>query len=130
MSNYHYFNDDEVAKWQLDPELWAMLDMARDKAGVPFVITSGRRSADDNSVLKGAVSDSAHLTGLAVDLWVEDDHAYECILKGLYAAGFRRFGHYFETDSQDPNHYIPRHIHVDIDPTKPQDCAWAKREQN
>lgn len=130
MSNYSYFNDKEIAMWQLVPELWAMLDMARGKAGVPFVISSGRRSADGNSVLAGAVADSSHLSGLGVDLFVQDDNAYCLMLKGLYAAGFRRFGHYFNLDAGDPNHFIPRHIHVDIDQSKPQDCAWVKREQN
>ena len=130
MSNYTFFDDAEITKWQLDGQLWAMLDLARGKAGVPFVITSGRRSADGNSILAGAVPDSSHLTGLGVDIFVQDDNAYCLILKGLYAAGFRRFGHYFSVDQKDPNHFIPRHIHVDIDSTKPQDCCWAKREQN
>lgn len=128
MSNYKYFSDEEVAG--LDKELCAMLDMARGTAGVPFKITSGLRTADQNSVLKGAVSDSSHLTGKAVDLWVEDGHAYFAMLKGLYAAGFRRFGHYFTAALSDPNTFIPRHLHVDIDETKPLDDAWCKREQN
>lgn len=128
MSQYHYFSDDEVKG--LDKELCAMLDMARGIAGVPFVITCGLRTADQNSVLKGAVADSSHLTGQAVDLAVSDDHGYFCMLKGLYAAGFRRFGHYFTAEQKDPNNFIPKHLHVDIDQTKQEDCAWAKREQN
>lgn len=123
-----YFKDEEVKG--LDPELVSKLDTARKVAGVPLKITSGLRTADGNSVLKGAVADSSHLTGLAVDLWIEDHHAYSMILKGLYAAGFRRFGHYFTIDQTDPNTFTPRHLHVDIDQTKPQDCAWCKREQN
>lgn len=137
MSNYHYFTDEDIAKWQLNPELWAMLDMARSKSvtvqlpnGCPFIITSGRRSADGNSVLKGAVSDSSHLTGDGVDLWVEDGAHYFAMLKGIYAAGFRRIGHYYAEEKGDPNSFIPRHLHVDKDETKPLDCAWCKREQN
>lgn len=128
MSNFKYFTDAEIAG--LQGNLPAMLDMARGIAGVPFKITSGLRTAEGNSVLKGAVPDSSHLDGLAVDLWIEDHHAYCQILKGLYAAGFRRFGHYFTIDQDDPNNFTPRHLHVDIDSTKQQDSAWCKREQN
>lgn len=135
MSNYHYFSDEDLAKWQLKPELWAMLDMARSKSvtiqlpqGCPFIITSGKRFTDGNSVLKGAVPDSSHLTGDGVDLHVEDGVHYFAMLKGLYAAGFRRFGHYFTADQTD--NLIPRHLHVDKDSTKDQDVAWSKKEQN
>lgn len=137
MSNYHFFTDEDIAKYQLVPELWAKLDMARSKSvtsqlpnGCPFIITCGKRTPDANSVLKGAVADSSHLTGEGVDLWVEDSVHYFAMLQGLFAAGFRRFGQYFEIDQKDPNNFIPRHIHVDIDETKPLDCAWCKREQN
>src|SRR5258706_4657623 len=91
MSTWTYFKDEEVKG--LDPELVSKLETARKVAGVPFIITSGFRSANGNSVLKGAVSDSSHLTGMAVDLHVEDHNHYCLMLKGLYAAGFRRFGH-------------------------------------
>lgn len=137
MSNYHYFDDTEIAKWQLVPELWAKADMMRVNTktalfpdGVPIVITSGRRTLSGNSVLKGAVSDSSHLTGEGFDCWVEDAAHYFALLKGAYAAGLRRIGHYYMIDQTDPNNFIPRHLHFDIDPTKPQDCSWCKREQN
>lgn len=127
MSNWKYFSDDEVLQWQLVPELWSKLDMARAAAGVPVIITSGRRTPDKNSVLKGAVPDSSHLTGQGVDIWVEDDHAYYCLLRGLFAAGFKRIGHYF---TLEPDRLIPRHLHIDIDETKPQECCFAKKEEN
>lgn len=114
----------------LDERLLVMLDSAREAAGVPFVVTSGKRTPDQNGVLKGAVSDSSHLSGLAVDLYVPDASAYFQMLRGLYKAGFRRFGHYFTVDQKDPNNFVPRHLHVDIDQSKPQDCAWCKKEQN
>lgn len=123
-----YFKDEEVKG--LDSELVSKLETARKVAGLPFIITSGLRTADQNSVLKGAVPDSSHLSGLAVDLHVEDHNSYCLMLKGLYAAGFRRFGHYFELNQTDPDDFVPRHLHVDIDMSKPQDCAWCKREKN
>lgn len=137
MSNWKYFDDAEVAKSQLVPELYSKLDVARSKTvtptlpnGVPFIITSGRRTPDGNSVLKGAVPDSSHLTGQGADLWIEDDQHMYAMLQGLYAAGFRRIGIYFMQDTADANRLIPRHFHVDIDETKPQDCCFVKREQN
>lgn len=137
VSNYNYFDDEELAKWQLVPELWAKLDILRFNTitslfpkGVPVIITSGRRSVGGNSVLKGAVPDSSHLTGEGVDVWVESPNHYFALLKGAYAAGLRRIGHYYTIDPMDPNTFNPRHLHFDIDPTKAQDCSWCKKEQN
>lgn len=123
MSNWKYFKDEEVVG--LDPELVSKLDNARHVAGVPFKITSGKRSADQNSVLRGAVADSSHLTGKAVDLAVEGSRELYLMLKGLYAAGFRRIGQYVNVSGDDVIH-----LHVDIDETKDQDVLFSKREQN
>src|SRR3990167_153033 len=38
---YQYFSQTEVAKWKLQPALWALLDKMRSIAGTPFIITSG-----------------------------------------------------------------------------------------
>ncbi len=133
---YKFFNElqDPLIKG-LDDGLMMMLDSARDASGhalarVRYVITSGLRKPGENSILQGAVPDSAHLLGLAVDLAVEDDMAFAAIVIGLVEAGFTRFGLYYTQDVHDPNHFLPRHIHVDIDPSKPSPCIWTKREQN
>lgn len=126
VSSYHYFSDDEIKG--LDKELCAMLDLARDKAGVPFIITSGLRTYDQNSALNGSVSDSAHLSGLAVDMSTNgDDHQLNRMLFGLYAAGFDRIGLYF---SVQDSKLIPHHIHVDIDKSKPSQATWSNIERN
>lgn len=126
MSQYHYFTDAEVSG--LDKELCAKLDLARDKAGVPFVITSGLRTADQNSALSGSVSDSAHLKGLAVDLEVSgDDHVLNRMMYGLYQAGFCRIGLYFVIEGSK---LIPHHLHVDLDASKPQEVTWSLLEMN
>jgi len=118
VQTYTYFNADEVKK--LDPELCAMLDLARARAGVPFVITSGFRTADDNHQCGGA-GHSSHCEGLAVDLGLagfeegeERDHARRLIRRGLELAGFNRYGAY------------PMHIHIDIgkSPDYTQDVEW------
>ncbi len=131
MSNYKYFSDDEVKG--LDKELCARLDMARDKAGVPFTITCGLRTPDSNACLHGAVADSAHLTGLAVDLATGDDHIKNRIIYGLCVAGLdSRIGEYFAIDPSDYNKLIPHHIHVDVmfDAQHPREVTWSLKELN
>lgn len=105
-----YFKDEEVEG--LEFELVAMLDRARHFAGSPFIITSGKRTSDSNSAA-GGVESSAHLEGLAVDLSVDNSyHRFEMI-NGLLKAGFKRIGVY------------DRHIHVDIDMSKPKPVIWT-----
>lgn len=129
MGNWKHFTDEEFEG--LDKELCAKLDMAREKAGVPFIITSGKRTAEQNANLVGAVSDSAHLTGLAVDLATGDDHTKNRIVYGLCLAGLAdRIGEYFTIDPTNPNKLIPHHLHVDCDTTKPQQVTWALMEKN
>lgn len=127
MSNYHYFSDEEVAKWQLQSETWAMLDMARDKAGVPFIITSGKRTAEQEIALKGGVRDSAHISGYGVDIATGDGHVLCLILSGLILAGFRRIGIYHDAQ------FVPHHLHADNDPdllAKTGPDIWLALEQN
>lgn len=95
----------------LQKELVDALDEAREVAGVPFVITSGLRSSESNERAMG-VENSAHMTGLAVDLRADNSFDRFHILKGLLTAGFRRIGVY------------SGHIHADIDYTKPFPVMW------
>lgn len=129
MGNFKWFSDAELEG--LDRELCAKLDMAREKAGVPFIITSGKRSPEHNAGLVGSVSDSAHLSGLAVDLATGDDHTKNRVMYGLTVAGLAdRVGEYFKVDPANPNHLIPHHIHIDLDQTKPRQVTWANLEKN
>lgn len=99
-----YFKDQEIEG--LDAKLVAMLDDAREAAGVPFVITSGYRDPEHNKAV-GGVKDSAHAKGLAVDIRAPNDQIGKIIAMGLGAAGFsRRFISY------------SGHIHVDLDMSK------------
>lgn len=110
MQSLTYFSPEEVKG--LDPELCAMLDIARARAGVPFEITCGLRSPEENAQLANSVSDSAHLTGLAVDLACSDSATRFAMIKGLLAAGFTRIGVY------------SAHLHADRDESKPQNVFW------
>lgn len=105
-----YFKDEEVAG--LDKELVSKLDSARHVAGVPFTITSGKRTLEENQNA-GGVQDSAHETGLAVDLRVPDGTSRFLMVSALLQAGFKRMGVY------------DKHIHVDIDASKPQNVLWV-----
>lgn len=110
MSNYRYFKDEELKG--LDLELCAMLDRARGLAGIPFVITCGLRTPDQNDALAESVKDSAHLTGNGVDLACVDSPTRYAMLRGLILAGFNRIGIY------------SAHIHADNSPTLPQNVCW------
>ncbi len=110
MSNWNNFTDEEAQG--LDLELMAMLDMARGKSGVPFIITCGIRTPEQNAALANSVSDSAHLTGHAVDLACEDSGQRFKMLSALLDAGFTRIGIY------------QKHLHADNDLTKPQGVMW------
>jgi hypothetical protein len=105
-----YFTDAEVAG--LDHRLVARLDRARGYAGVPFEITSGKRTEEENAAA-GGVKNSAHVRGLAVDLRCPGSGARYFMLKGLLAAGFDRIGVY------------DLHFHVDIDEALPARVCWV-----
>lgn len=110
--SWKYFKDDEVAG--LENELVAKLDTARHVAGVPFIITSGRRTVDENEKATG-VDRSAHIKGLAVDLRLEDGPASLnrfLIVNALLQAGFKRIGVY------------NAHVHCDIDDSLPTPRMW------
>lgn len=109
---YRFFSEQEVK--DLDPELCAMLDLARGLAGVPFQITSGFRNHDVNAGLPEAVQDSSHLTGHAVDLACSDSSYRYRMIKSLLSVGFTRLGVY------------SAHLHADNDPTKPPNVIWYR----
>ncbi len=96
-------------------ELILKLDLARELAETPFVITSGYRCPKHNKEV-GGVKESAHVKGLAVDIAVSDNVARLNILKGLIIAGFRRIG-----IGKD-------FIHVDIDKSKPNNL-WLYEDK-
>jgi hypothetical protein len=96
----------------LDPRLVEKLDFARTAAGVPFKITSGRRTREANAAA-GGVGASAHIRGLGVDLAAPSSGFRYAIVTGLIAAGFTRIGVY------------DRHVHADIDPSLPPRVMWV-----
>ena len=86
--------------------LVCMLDLAREKAGVPFVINSGYRCPEHNKEI-GGVKNSAHTKGLAADILTGGSERRYVIVKALIEVGFRRLG------------FGRGFVHADIDETKP-----------
>ncbi len=110
MGNWKYFTETEAAG--LDGELMDRLDVARGLCGFPIIVTSGKRT-DNQNAAAGGVSDSSHLLGLAADLHSPTGQfEREKMIWALGRAGFRRI------------ELATKHIHVDVNPDKQQDVAW------
>lgn len=115
--NYKYFKPSEFAKCipaccieDLQPFFLEMLDSAREKSGIPFVINSAFRTIA-YEISKGRSGDSSHCVGEAVDIRCNNNYYRLKVLKALLDTGFRRIGIY------------ENFIHVDTDIRKP-DCIW------
>ena len=117
-----YFTEEEIAG--LDPELIAMLDRARHKAGIPFIITSGRRSIESNDAA-GGVSDSAHVSGRAVDLRCHNSEGCFKIIDALLDEGATRIVIGIKPSGKNTDEFY-HNIHVDNDPTKPSPVLSVK----
>lgn len=118
-----YFKDSEVVG--LDTELVAMLDRARHRSGVAYIITDGLRSGTGIQD-RNAVNNSAHLAGRAVDLRCRDSRSLWKMLDGLLFAGFKRIGVYFIVAGGKAT---PTHVHVDNDLSKDQEVVWLTVEK-
>lgn len=75
------------------------------------VVTSGWRPAAVNGSVKGAASNSKHLTGSAVDLADADGKLWELISKNLPLA--KKLGLYFED-----KRWTPTWCHIQVGPPK------------
>jgi len=96
----------------MDFSILSKLDIAREYAGVPFVLRSSIRCEAHNKEVGGS-STSSHLEGLAVDIACPSSYSRYRILKGLMMAGFNRFGIGIDF------------LHADIDTSKPKELMWA-----
>jgi zinc D-Ala-D-Ala carboxypeptidase len=72
----------------------------------------------DQNATSGGVQDSAHLRGRAVDLRSQSSYSHFKIVEGAILAGFKRIGVYRNQAGS------PSHVHVDDDPTLPQEVLW------
>lgn len=103
---------------KMDPEFLRMLDHARGRAGIPFVISKGggfRTKEYNDHLLRvnpRASKNSSHKKGLAADILTKDSRSRFLILESLISVGFNRLG------------ISPGFIHVDNDPEKAEDVVW------
>lgn len=111
VNKWKYFQDSEVEG--LSDEIIKRLENAREIAGIPIVITSGLRTPETNQSTVGAVEDSSHLTGLAVDMRISESRQRFLMVSALLQVGFKRLGVY------------DKHIHADIDESKDQEVIWV-----
>jgi len=95
---------------EMNTYLLGMLDAARAKAMIPFIINSGYRTVGHNKEVKGSPT-SSHLKGLAADIHCVDGVSRLKMVRALLSVGFRRIG------------IAKTFIHVDIDSEKP-DAIW------
>ena len=93
-------------------EFVKILDKLRDLCKFPFFVNSGFRTADHNATLKGSVNDSAHSSGIATDIRVDNSHERLLIVKFALIVDIRRIG------------VAKTFIHLDMDFTKPQEVLW------
>lgn len=92
-------------------ELIEKLNIAREDAGIPFIINSGFRNYLENKRIGGR-KDSSHMIGLAVDIRALTSRNKYLIVKGLIKAGINRIG-----IGKD-------FVHADIDPLKINKVIW------
>lgn len=118
---WNYFTPDEVAG--LETEVVAKLDAARHKAGIPFVITSTRRTPEQNAAV-GGVQDSAHLKGLAVDLAVTSSTDLFHMISSILEAGFRRLVIGIRIENEK---VVYHNLHCDLDSSLPIPVIAVKR---
>lgn len=120
-NQWNYFKPEEVAG--LETEVVAKLDAARHKAGVPFRITSTRRTPEQNLAV-GGVPDSAHTKGLAADLAVPDSRSLFKMVSALLEVGFQRL--VIGIRIQDGK-VVYHNLHCDLDSSLPHPVLAVKR---
>tara|TARA_R100001443_G_scaffold947_4_gene3664 strand:- start:1106 stop:1486 length:381 start_codon:yes stop_codon:yes gene_type:complete len=102
---------------KMSEDFLQLLDLARDKASIPFHITSGLRCQEYNQDLikRGykASKTSSHLKGVAADISCKNSADRFTIINSLLLVGFSRIG------------ISDTFIHVDLDKEKQQEVIWT-----
>ena len=113
-----YFSESEFRRCtpscslqDMDARLIGKLDLAREKAGIPFVLNSAYRSVAWEKG-RGRTGTSSHCKGMAVDIRCNSYSNRWKVVRGLMEAGFTRIG------------IGKTYVHADCDPDKTQNVIW------
>ena len=87
------------------------IDLLRERFGKPIHINSGFRTEEHNNKI-GGKSDSAHLSGLAVDIACSGSRDRHNLLQEIFKLGIHRVG------------IAQSFIHIDNDTSKDADVVW------
>lgn len=96
---------------QMDEGFLRLLDMVREKAGIPLVLNCAYRSRE-HELQKGRSGNSAHTKGKAVDIRCTTSANRYKIVAAALACGIRRIG------------IAKTFVHLDNDGTLPQGVIW------
>ena len=102
MREYKHFKEKEIIG--LATYFVINLNFARERANVPFIITSSKRTEEENKKV-GGIKNSKHLTGEAVDLRILNGTQTARMIEALLSIPL------FEVIIEDD------HIHVEWNPT-------------
>jgi zinc D-Ala-D-Ala carboxypeptidase len=114
---FNYFKKEEFAckcgcgENTMQASTMQKLNIARELASIPFVVTSGRRCSTHNQWV-GGKSESAHTKGHAADIRCRNSRERFLIVDAALAAGFSRIG------------IAKTFIHLDDDPSLPEGVMW------
>ena len=104
---------DEIGSGKKMDEMFLQkLDEAREKAGIPFRVNSGYRTAEHNLKVGGRHG-SAHKLGLAADIGYNGSRERYLIMNALMSVGINRIG------------LGTNFIHADIDAKRDGNVIWT-----
>lgn len=112
---YRYFTRQELqckccGAEHMDAGFMRKLEVFREAAGFPFVVTSAYRCPAHNSRVSSTGANGPHTTGRAIDIAVRGDRAYYLITRaaeygftgiGVSQKGASRFIHLDDLDAPD-----------------------------
>ena len=115
-----YFTEEELTcshsgECKMDAHFMELMDDIRERAGFPFVVTSGYRSPD-HPIEARKSAPGAHTTGKAIDIAVSGERALR-LIEIAQQAGIKRIG----VNQKGSG----RFIHLDVCDDRPSPAIWS-----